>query len=142
MTDVIGPINLDAFRGVWQLDRDIVDANGGMSRFSGKAVFTPDGAGLLYEETGILEIPGVSPMQATRRYLWRESAGRIMVAFEDGRPFHSFDPCGTEAAAQHLCGADLYRVRYDFSAWPAWSALWQVAGPRKDYSMLGRYRRA
>ena len=80
-------------------------------------------------------------MQAERRYLWREAGARVEVFFEDGRPFHSFDPDEPRPAADHWCDPDSYSVHYDFSTWPAWTSEWQVSGPRKDYTMHSAYRR-
>ena len=79
-------------------------------------------------------------MEARRVYLWRDAEpGAVAVTFDDGRPFHQFDLTGGEA--RHACPPDTYRVRYDFSEWPVWTARWRVTGPRKDYLMTSRYRR-
>ena len=43
--------------------------------------------------------------------------------------------------AEHWCDPDMYRVGYDFSAWPEFAATWEVAGPKKAYRMVSRYRR-
>ncbi|MCE8467683.1 DUF6314 family protein, partial [Rhodovulum sulfidophilum] len=57
----------------------------------------------------------------------------------DGRFFHLIAP-GARPEARHDCAPDLYRVRYDFSAWPCWSSFWEVRGPRKNYAMESSYR--
>ncbi|MCA0272725.1 MAG: DUF6314 family protein [Proteobacteria bacterium] len=130
------------FAGRWSIGRRIEDrlarAEG---RFDGEAVFAPDGhGGLTYRETGELRLGGGPAFTAERSYLWRETDGRIIVDFADGRPFHGFDPAAP--AAHHLCIADDYTVRYVFAGWPEWQAEWTVCGPRKDYTMLSLYRRA
>lgn len=126
------------FEGVWRLTRQIEDARAGLTgRLDGQAVFAPGQGGLILTETGELRYGDGAPMQAERRYLWRAEAGGIAVFFEDGRPFHWFSPATPEA--RHVCPPDLYQVRYDFSAWPAWRAVWQVSGPRKDYIMESLY---
>jgi hypothetical protein len=131
---------LEPFRGEWRLERRIEDRRAGETGvFLGRAVLTPAADGLVYAEAGELRLPGRAPLRAERRYLWAEAGGRIVVRFADGRAFHDFAP-GQEAAAEHLCGADLYRVRYGFAAWPEWTALWEVTGPRKDYALESRYR--
>lgn len=142
------------FIGDWRLAREIVQADGMVAQFTGQARFTPLGAGRLrYHETGRLCLPGAAPMQAERSYLWaaegegagEEGAGEeIAVFFADGRPFHRFSPGapGATPEAAHLCPPDHYRVAYDFRHWPSWSAHWQVAGPRKAYSLTSRYCRA
>ena len=135
-------MHLRSFLGAWTLERSIADARAGRTgTLAGEARFTPAPGGLAYAEAGTLTFPGSPPMQATRRYLWREGgAGAIDVLFEDGRFFHSFDPDAPAPAALHDCAPDTYRVRYDFTAWPDWQAEWRVTGPDKDYTMLSRYR--
>jgi hypothetical protein len=119
----------------FRFDREIKDARAGqVLRAEGTVTFTPDAAGLIYQESGRLHLPGRAPMQAERRYLWRFDATGVAVFFEDGRPFHRFVPAGQGAGTDHPCGADHYRVAYDFTAWPRWQATWQVTGPRKAYT--------
>ena len=107
----------------------------------GQAVFADRSWGLHYEETGTLIMDGQPPMQASRRYRWVFSDGRVDVFFEDGRPFHHFGSDLDGTTARHLCGDDDYRVNYDFAGWPLWSARWRVTGPRKDYLMTTEYAR-
>ena len=135
--------HIDRFAGRWRLDRRIDDRlSGTTGRFEGEAVLRPDRPGLLrYDEAGLLDLGGAPPMRATRTYLWRIGADVIDVLFADGRPFHHFDPVAGGAGTAHLCGADLYRVTYDLVSWPEWRAVWQVSGPRKDYSSASRYTR-
>ena len=133
---------LEDFAGAWHVVRDIRHADGMAARFEGGAWFRHDGAGLRYHEAGELVIAGQVPVRAERRYLWRECGdGRIAVLFDDGRPFHRFDPSADHPGATHRCEADFYDVVYAFGAWPAWSARWCVTGPRKDYGITVRYRR-
>jgi hypothetical protein len=137
-------MRLSSFAGAWALARDIEDVRAGRSgTLAGEARFTPAAEGLAYVETGTLAFPGTPPMQASRRHLWREgAAGGIDVLFEDGRFFHRFDPADPSPGALHDCGADRYRVRYDFSRWPEWRSEWRVSGPAKDYVLVSRFRRA
>lgn len=136
-----GPASLWAFEGDWRLERRIEHAGGrGDARLSGRARFLRAGATLIHEESGTLTVDG-SPgpaMQASRRYLWRAEAGWIAVRFDDGRPFHGFPLGVLRPEATHLCDPDRYAVRYDFSRWPEWRAVWRVTGPRKDYVMTSR----
>ncbi len=131
------------FEGLWRIERSIEDRLAGQSgAFEGEAVLRPAGDHWLWSETGQLRLGAGAPFSATRRYLWRaETAGRIAVFFEDGRPFHSFDPAGRPEAS-HWCDPDNYRVSYDFADWPHWRATWRVRGPRKDYTMRAEHRRA
>lgn len=134
------------FEGRWSLDRRIEDRMGGQwGRFTGGVrIRRPkpeegDGAAWRVDESGFLKLGAAAPVSATRTYFWREDGPLIAVEFEDGRPFHVFDPNADRAEAHHDCAPDSYDVRYDFSAWPDWSATWQVRGPRKDYTMVTRY---
>lgn len=131
-------LSLADFEGRWRLSRRIDDARAGLTgRLEGEALFVPGQGGLVLTETGRLHYGDGAPLNAERRYLWREEAGGIAVFFEDGRPFHWFSANAPET--RHDCPPDLYHVRYDFSAWPGWSAVWQVSGPRKDYVMESLY---
>ena len=136
------------FAGAWQISRRIEDSLAGQTgRFEGEAVLTPDRpGGLTYREDGVLTLGAGPPMRATRVYLWSFApaggdAG-VEVRFEDGRPFHAFIPEGQSDGTDHPCGADLYRVRYDFREWPLWEARWRVTGPRKAYEMTSLYHRS
>ena len=120
--------------------RVIEDAHAGqVVRAEGEVRFRRDDAGLIYEESGQMHLPGQAPLQAERRYLWRFDDRGVEVLFEDGRPFHRFDPVGQGAGTDHPCGADYYRVAYDFTDWPCWRAVWRVTGPRKDYESRTDY---
>ncbi|QBY02604.1 trigger factor [Rhodophyticola sp. CCM32] len=128
-----------ALEGVWCLDREIDDRRAGLTgRFVGEAIWAPDGAGLTQTETGLLRYGTAPPMQATRRYIWREGHGGPEVFFADGRPFHQVTGTG---AAHHDCPPDVYEVRYEVTDWPLWQSRWQVSGPRKDAVIISRYRR-
>jgi hypothetical protein len=137
-------MRLEAFAGVWDVEREIDDTRAGRrGRFTGSATFTPDGAGLAYREAGLLRLPDLPAMRAERSYAWRAAAdGIIEVRFPDGRFFHSFATGEPEPSAVHDCPPDRYEVRYDFTAWPCWRAEWRVRGPRKDYEMVSWFRPA
>ena len=136
------PPRLGDFEGDWQLDRSIDDRRGGTDgRFTGHARFVPEGAVLVYHETGCLQM-GESAFEAEQSHLWRTDGIRFKVCFGDGRPFHDFEAGIQTPVARHHCSPDLYVVRYDFTAWPNWVAEWTVTGPRKDYVMVSRYTRS
>lgn len=126
------------FAGPWRLSRRIENCLGKGGHFEGLARFTPDGDALVYHEEGILHLGG-AVVRATRGYRWRAGGGGIVVEHADGAPFHAFDPARPEAV--HWCAPDRYRVIYDFSGWPQWTAVWTVNGPAKDYTMISRYAR-
>ena len=133
-----GRLDLSDFSGRWSLTRAIDDRHGGQGHFVGSAVFTPDGRGLDYAETGTLSLAAGGSFAATRRYRWQAKGAEIAVFFEDGKFFHRFTPSST-AAATHFCDPDDYGVDYDFSDWPKWQSRWTVLGPRKDYTMVSCY---
>lgn len=124
--------------GEWRLARVIDDARAGrQGRMTGTLTFTPDADGLVCDESGVLVI-GDQTYPARRRTLWRFDAARVIVRFADGRPFHDWAPDAPRAV--HPCGADLYRVAYDFGP-EAWSSTWQVTGPAKAYTMTSHHSR-
>ena len=136
-------LGLADFTGRWRIDRRIEDRHlNRTGQLHGAAVFTADGDGLHYDETGTLSFPGQPPLEARQTYLWRAGRQGVAVCFADGRAFHSFDLSAPQTSASHDCAPDLYLVRYDFSAWPHWSSDWSVTGPRKDYVMATQYQRA
>lgn len=133
--------NLEDFRGRWRIDRVITDQKAQTTaHFEGVATFTADDDGLAYVETGQLRLAGQPPLHAERRYLWRQDQSRLHVHFDDGRFFHSIDPA--TSVATHWCDPDTYDVRYSFAAWPHWTSVWTVSGPRKAYEMVTHYCRA
>ena len=131
-------ITLHSFEGRWHLSRVIEDNRAGLTgRLEGTCAWRPDGDGLRQEESGLLHYGDGPPMQASRVYLWRDSPAGVQVLFEDGRPFHRFDPdTGTD---RHYCDPDIYDVTYDLSAWPIWTQSWHVIGPRKDALITSRF---
>jgi hypothetical protein len=137
------PVNLDlwSFEGRWQLTRVVENAVGPDMTLSGTATFSRHEDGLMLVEEGTLEVAGQPPMQGSQRYIWRPDGDQIATFFADGRDFFRFRPDG-EIAAAHWCSPDQYDVVMDFTHWPEWRATWTVKGPRKDYVMRSRYRRA
>lgn len=130
------PRRLQDFEGRWNFRREIMQADGTSAGVAGEAVWLPRGACLLQQERGEMRLQGHAPLQAERRYLWEEG---LVVRFEDGRYFHRVPPAGGETA--HWCDPDQYDGSYDFSGWPAFTVVWRVHGPRKDYRMVTLYRR-
>ena len=138
------PRRLADFAGDWTLTRTISQGDGTQAHFEGRARWHWQDHGpepelapeLAYFETGLLSLPGQPPMQAERRYIWRDGP---TVWFDDERFFHAVPPLGGEA--HHHCDPDDYRVSYDFSLWPDFSTVWTVRGPRKDYRMHSHFTR-
>jgi hypothetical protein len=131
-----------ALAGTWELSRTIGEWN-----FRGSAVFRANGADeLRYEENGILSKPDSADISASRRYIYRYEAGRIVVYFDE-TPARIFEVLGLkrapngdwEAEAEHACPPDHYASRYAFG--PETILITHlVHGPRKDYEMVSHYR--
>lgn len=129
--------------GVWRFRRDIDDRRAAAQlRAHGTAEFSPQPDGRIrWFESGRLSWGGgasaftrtlylVPPDRATRGGSW-------MVTFEDGRRFHPW----VEGDVRHLCGRDTYRGDIDAGRnCSAWSLVWTVSGPAKDYTMTTTYR--
>ncbi len=139
-------LKLTDFEGEWHLERRIEDSRVGQSgQLIGLATFAPvnDEPGLLkYSEKGTLRMQDQPPLDATRSYFWQQTEAGIDVMFEDRRPFHQIAADRSMPDDTHHCAPDLYHVSYSFVKWPDWQAMWRVVGPKKDYRMLSRYRRA
>lgn len=133
-------IGLDDLEGRWSVSRVIEDRRADlMGRFEGEAVWMPDANGLIQDEQGTLIYGTATPMQATRRYLWRAQGPDLLVFFDDGRSFHTVPAPGDDAL--HDCPPDTYRVRYSFGAKDAFLTQWHVTGPRKDAVLRTQFTR-
>ncbi len=131
------------FRGVWHVDRHILDLDSEwLGRFDGQAMFEDHEGHLAYHEEGILKFGGLTGSRATRDYIWTfPSDSHVKVLFDDGADFHEFNPWEDRPFARHFCDPDEYDVTYDFRKYPQWRAEWRVEGPKKDYRMVTTYRR-
>lgn len=132
--------DLSAWLGTYRVTRHIDDRRTGQTAsFEGRAEIAANAAGALYREAGELQLAQGAAFYAERVYVWEVQGPRIAVLFEDGRPFHDFDPETGGAATEHLCGQDWYRGGYDVSRWPDWQVTWDVTGPRKGYRSVTHY---
>lgn len=117
----------------------------------------------LYIESGEFRTSTGFAFPATRRYVWRydEQKDKISVWFvkpEQDRTvdylFHEIELLqpqdgnrdqGWKAKAGHLCVDDYYNVGYDFAFRAVnlqnWGIEYTVNGPKKDYTIRGRYAR-
>jgi uncharacterized protein DUF6314 len=124
--------------GRWSLARRVADRCAGrQGTVRGELVIAADGAGLRWEERGVLRWGGVE-YPVSRAYLLRERGDGWWVEFVDGRPFHPWRP---GVAVTHPCRADVYtglvtvdgdRVR----------TLWDVRGPAKAQRLVTRLYRS
>ena len=136
-------VDLRAFlAGPWRLERALEDRRlGHTGTLRGIAEFVADGDELLYRERGELTIEGYTG-PTTRAYRFRfPEPHRAEVCFEDGRPFHDLDLSRGVWQAVHHCEDDLYRGTFRVLGPDAWEAAWRIAGPRKDQTLVGTYRR-
>jgi len=130
--------------GAWEIERTLHDRRTGQQGyFAGRGIFAPgDGDPLAYEEQGRLALGGFETL-AHQRYLYAfPTPHRAEVRFADGRPFHPLDLSGGCWEAEHLCGRDLYRGRFQALAPGRWSVTWTVTGPRKDQRLESLFTRA
>ena len=119
----------------------------------------------LYSESGDFITRQGLTMRATRQYVYRysRSTDAISVWFvkpDDGSAvdyfFHKLDfreldpgidpgPKFWSASGYHLCANDNYRANYSFhlndSKITQWQAVFDVDGPKKDYTAKATYRR-
>jgi hypothetical protein len=129
--------------GRWRIVRGIEDRRAAQTgRLDGLGFWTPEGTGLLYREDGVLRL-GDFRGRAGRAYRYEfPRPGRAEVRFPDGRGFHPLDLSTGEWRAGHRCGGDLYEGRFRAEGPLAWTVRWRVTGPRKDFVLVSRYRRA
>lgn len=130
------------FLGRWSIVRTIQEHEAqAAATFEGVAEIIDAGNAWNYSETGTLTLQQGGAFQAERTYIWRPNGQTIDTYFSDGRYFHTIE-LSAKPKTSHWCDPDQYEVRYDFSAWPAWAAQWDVVGPRKNYRMVSAFRKA
>lgn len=128
--------------GAWELSRRLWDRRQGeRGSFEGEARFEADGEALAYRESGRLRL-GAHAGPAHRALLFAFPApGLAQVRFPDGRFFHALDLSLGPFEAEHPCGADRYRGRFQAVGADAWRATWRVLGPNKDQIIESLYAR-
>lgn len=133
-----GVASLARLEGAWRLQREVRHVSGQVDRMSGACCFTRAGSQLIQEERGVLETEH-GRFEATRRYVWAETADCLQVFFADMRPFLQISKGVPKPEATHMCDPDRYDAVFDFTLWPRWDTVWRVAGPRKDYVMTSHF---
>ena len=120
----------------WVLTRSIEHADGSTATFDGHATWVAQNDGrVLCTEAGEMRIGEGPGMSASQTYLWDVD---LQVFFPDGRFFHQVPLGGGDV--HHHCAPDQYDGHYSFHSLTAFSVLWRVTGPRKDYVMRSTYR--
>lgn len=142
--DVTAAADPRALLGRWRFERVVDDRRArDVVHVRGTTTLTEEGVGVRWAEEGVLRRGDLELPVSRVLHLVPGEAG-WEVTFEDGREFHPWAP-GDEVV--HLCGADTYRGRVQVEPGEgdgeasAWSVVWQVAGPAKDYEMVTRLRR-
>lgn len=130
--------------GTWKLVREISDG----SRFVGNADFTflcKDKIRLC--EDGILTLPDLKEIPASRSWLWEVRRNNLLDIFYDEeppRPYHSVPVkyIGKEFSgeADHLCDRDLYSGSYTIAK-DRIEIAHRVSGPKKDYRLVSVFSR-
>jgi hypothetical protein len=150
MTPPLAPgvagIPLNFFTGHWTIER-VIEVEG--ATLDGEAWLVPINAvSLSYREAGRLTLPNGHILEAHRRYLYRRVGHAIEIDFDDGpdqgRLFVSLSfrgPALNEAQAVHRCGGDMYEVCYRLAPPFRFETDIKIAGPRKKYRIMSRYRR-
>ena len=125
--------------GRWELDREIDDrAAAERHRVDGVLTLELVAPGRVrWSETGRWRHP--TGDVDVRRDLWlvHEPADGWWVRFDDERDFHPWSP---GEPVVHPCAPDTYRGVVTGTA-DSWTVVWEVTGPRKDYTMTTRLTR-
>lgn len=122
-----------------------------------------EGLEYLYIEEGEFKTESGFGFKATRRYIWRFDEKRDVLSVWFVKPeelktadylFHEIEfkqpeegkrDEGWKAGAGHLCIDDFYDVEYGFKFQAVnlkeWSVGYNVRGPKKDYTIRGKYTR-
>jgi len=137
---------VDRLAGLWTLERRIA----GRGAMRGTARLAPLPKGWIeYREEGELRLATGERLDATRSYRFRALPDGFAVFFDEAAPrlFHEIRPVllpdgSLQGHARHLCAPDLYLSEYRFAPDGQFSVRHAVRGPRKDYTISTRYRRA
>ena len=125
--------------GTWRLERVIDDRQlGETSRVDGSLALAETGPGeVSWEERASWHRPDGDVAVRRGLRIVRTDDG-WWVRFGDGRDFHPWTP-GEEVV--HDCAPDTYRGRVSGTT-RAWTIVWDVTGPGKDYTMTTVLSRA
>ena len=128
--------------GGWALKRAITEERWKQrGTLEGHAAFMPEHDGLLYRETGRMQLDNYDG-RATRAYRFAFPEPYLaQVSFMDGRHFHDLDLRSGEAEAVHLCGRDRYEGCFQVIGPDHWRVFWRVEGPHKALQIQSCYRR-
>ena len=135
------------FAGRWRMARRIEDRRDARTgAATGEASFLDAGDGALAcSETLAIDYGG-RRVDGEQRTLWRfDDATGPALHFHDGRFFCAMifrDERGVyRADVVHDCGEDRYEGEATVSGMNEWRLVWNVLGPRKDYTLDTAYSR-
>lgn len=141
---------LGYFAGPWRMARRIDDRLGArQGEASGEAVFAADPGGadasMICSEALIINY-GDRTWHGHQKTVWRfDRPGGPRLFFSDGRFFGELNFAahapGWRAEFEHGCGDDIYRGAASVASRNSWRLVWNVTGPRKDYTLDTEYRR-
>jgi len=128
--------------GAWTVTRTIDDSRLGTGRFTGQAVFAPNGDGaLLYAENGELTL-GDWKGPAYRRWLYTRQDNALCIYYPDGSVLlHRFPFAADSAHAMHthFCAADRYEAEIQLLGGGRYALNYAVYGPSKEYMVRTVY---
>ena len=88
----------------------------------------------LYHENCVMHLEQYTA-KASQTYRYQFPSDSIAeVSFSDGRLFYVLDLTTSHCDIHHLCGEDTYTGVIDVMAEREYRQIWQVRGPRKDYT--------
>lgn len=124
--------------GTWRFDRVVEDRLGPARRVTGTTELVVEEAHRVrWSESGTMTWDG-GETPVFRNLFVEQRPDGWWVTFEDGRDFH---PWSVGQTVVHPCGADTYEGRIDVRPPEAWTVVWVVSGPAKDYTMTTRLTR-
>lgn len=136
--------SLGGLVGDWIFERDVTN-HGSMT---GKASVLPfDERYFLYSESGTFRLRSGDLLQFSKQYLFEPGDSRLSVWFYESPPriFQLFHLTRHDDAlsgrASHHCGNDRYDGEYLFKLPYLFGQVQHVSGPRKNYSIITKYRR-
>lgn len=134
--------------GAWKLTRRIFPSY----RSVGSGIFTAESPSVLrFRETGTLAGFGMqNEFYRSYRYLFDIKNGVLIIKHSEGvdvgKILHEFVIPSTSnfpliLTHEHSCIDDRYFVKFKIKSENAFSILYKVTGPKKNYKMISHYRK-
>eukprot|EP01063_Lacrimia_lanifica_P006935 TRINITY_DN14397_c1_g1_i1.p1 TRINITY_DN14397_c1_g1~~TRINITY_DN14397_c1_g1_i1.p1 ORF type:complete len:184 (+),score=79.18 TRINITY_DN14397_c1_g1_i1:53-553(+) len=139
----------DTLQGIWRISRVVASAVE-TERFTaiGHAAFVKNQANaaqLDYSERVLMQNPALNISQVARKkytYKLDPAANTLTKYFDDGRLFYSIGaPDSGRCGGDHLCINDMYKSDYAFASDDAFTIVYDVQGPAKNYEITTEYTR-